>query len=141
MHVDSNGTREFHCVITHLWQIMNNKYPHKHIRLNDPYINPLKVLEDNSIAFLTKSLLWLRSWQNFKQRPRHVCLSNETMSALIQTIDTFIHLSKYLLEIRNYKYVLLGKFQTDPLEFRFSTYRTMAGTNYHISIQNIFEGD
>lgn len=40
-----------------------------------------------------------------------------------------------------FTYVLLGKFQTDPLELRFSKYRRMSGTNYHISIQQILESE
>lgn len=36
-------------------------------------------------------------------------------------------------------YLLPGKIQTDELEYRFSLYRRMAGTQYHISMRQIFE--
>lgn len=55
--------------------------------------------------------------------------------------EAYLDLCSHLLDKKNYRYVLLGKFQTDPLEFRFSTYRSMAGSNFHVSIQNILEGE
>lgn len=36
-------------------------------------------------------------------------------------------------------YLLPGKIQTDELEYRFSLYRRLAGSNYNISIRQIFE--
>ena len=59
---------------------------------------------------------------------------------LTHTVEALLCLSRYLLG-KEFKYVLLGKFQTDPLEFRFSMYRTMAGSNYHVSIRNLLEGE
>src|SRR6218665_923363 len=48
-------------------------------------------------------------------------------------------LVRYLLESLDFKYVLTGKFQTDYLEYRFSQYRRLAGTNFHISVREIME--
>lgn len=39
------------------------------------------------------------------------------------------------------EFLLLGKFQTDALEGRFSKYRRLSGTNYFISVQQIFESE
>ena len=37
------------------------------------------------------------------------------------------------------KYFMPGKVQTDELEYRFSLYRRMGGTQYHISMRQILE--
>ncbi|XP_005112107.1 craniofacial development protein 2-like [Aplysia californica] len=63
-------------------------------------------------------------------KPRQGTLSSETMTALHHTLAAFLQLCQYLLEKKNFHYVLLGKFQTDNLEFRFSQYRQMSGSNY-----------
>ena len=36
---------------------------------------------------------------------------------------------------------LTGKFQTDNLESRFGSYRSLSGTNYHISVQEVKESN
>ena len=41
--------------------------------------------------------------------------------------------------IRDRTYILPSKIQTDDLEFRFRLYRRLAGTQYHISVCQIFE--
>lgn len=38
-------------------------------------------------------------------------------------------------------YVLFGKIQTDGLEDRFGKYRQLAGSQYHVSIRQIYEGE
>lgn len=40
-----------------------------------------------------------------------------------------------------FRYVLLGKFQTDGLEARFGKYRQLCGAQYHISITQLFEAE
>ncbi|KAH7966209.1 hypothetical protein HPB49_014495 [Dermacentor silvarum] len=66
-------------------------------------------------------------------------LSTETHSALRLTCYSLVELCRYCLKEVNFDYVLLGKFQTDRLEERFGQYRRLSGTNYHISIQQVFE--
>jgi hypothetical protein len=50
-------------------------------------------------------------------------------------------LCDYLLPTVNLQYVLLDKFQTDYLEFRFSQYRQMSGANYDVSVTQIMESE
>ncbi|XP_075737454.1 uncharacterized protein LOC142777036 [Rhipicephalus microplus] len=52
-----------------------------------------------------------------------------------------IEVSRYCLEELGFEYVLLAKFQTDSLEERFGRYRRLCGSNYHISVQQIFESE
>ncbi|CAN7949421.1 unnamed protein product, partial [Ixodes hexagonus] len=66
-------------------------------------------------------------------------LTRETHAALEQTCYSLVKLSQYCLETLNFKYVLLGKFQTDCPEDRFGRYRQLAGAQYHISARQVFE--
>ncbi|KAH6944232.1 hypothetical protein HPB50_002362 [Hyalomma asiaticum] len=50
-------------------------------------------------------------------------------------------ISVYCLEELKFRYVLLGKFQTDILEDRFGKYRQLSGAQYHISIGQIYESE
>ena len=63
------------------------------------------------------------------------------MFALKQTVLAAKLLSEYLLVSIGCHYVLLGKFQTDNLEFRFGQYRQMSGANYNISVTEIIESE
>ncbi len=38
-------------------------------------------------------------------------------------------------------YVLLGNFQSDPLEKRFSWYRQLSGGNYFLSVRQVFQNE
>jgi hypothetical protein len=38
-----------------------------------------------------------------------------------------------------FNYFLPGKIQTDALEYRFGKYRTMAGSQYLVSLRQLFE--
>lgn len=66
-------------------------------------------------------------------------LTKDTLSALILTTTTIIELTEYCANELNMPYLLPGKIQTDELEYRFSLYRRLAGSNYNISIRQIFE--
>lgn len=47
----------------------------------------------------------------------------------------------YIFDKFKPQYLLLGKFQTDPLEKRFGCYRQLSGANYHISLQQLLESE
>jgi len=63
------------------------------------------------------------------------------MTALKHTVASAYDLCMYLFNKCNLHYVLLGKFQTDNLEFRFSQYRQMSGANYHVSVTQVMESE
>lgn len=44
-----------------------------------------------------------------------------------------------ILEESCVNYILLGKSQTDTLEYRFWIYRQLAGDQYNISIRQLYE--
>jgi len=50
-------------------------------------------------------------------------------------------LDEDLMSNVQFRYVLLGKLQTDYLEFRFSQYRQLSGANYNVSVCQIMESE
>lgn len=138
---DTKGTREFLSTIVRLWNILNVKHPFKNIRLRNEDCRSITSTSDQNMKFIAEVTGWLEDWQKLGLKPREGTLSNETMTALKHTLSTFTELTAYLLQEKQFHYVLLGKFQTDNLEFRFSQYRQMSGCNFHVSVQQLLEGE
>jgi hypothetical protein len=133
-------------IILKWWNIVNVKSPYKgkELRLNE--CNPIEFISDSNIAFLKNFHKWLSSWENMdgqglKTNQRLGKLSIETSFSLRHTVNAHIDLCEYLLKDLKLSYVLLGKFQTDPLERKFSQYRQMSGGNYNISVSQVLESD
>jgi len=57
-------------------------------------------------------------------------LTKQTFLALKQTCQAITGLAKYLINFCGFKYVLLGKVQSDTIEGRFGHIRQLSGTNY-----------
>ena len=125
--------------IFHSWfSVMNVKTPNKGLRLKDKLCFPLTCNEnDDNFIFLHAFLNWLEKWGSLNSDRGK--LSRETHSALCITTNCIIELVKYCTLELEMQYLLPGKIQTDELEYRFSLYRRMGGTNYHISLRQIFE--
>lgn len=120
------------------WTIMNVKTPLKGIRLNNTYAAPLTNDEhDTNFLYLNKFSDWLEMWQSIKDGGG--MLSRETYTALKHTTHAMIEMTNYCISELNMNYILPGKFQTDNLEARFGKYRLLAGSNYHISLRQVFE--
>lgn len=66
-------------------------------------------------------------------------LTPQTFTAIRQTTEAFVELSKHCFSKLNWSYILPGKFQIDALEARFGQYRQLAGGQYNISIRQVFE--
>jgi hypothetical protein len=131
-------TADFITIILTWWHICNVKFISKGSRLNNIYQKPLTFDEnDNSIIFLSKFLDWLDEWD--KMSCTTGMFSKETHAALKVTVNGIIQISKYCKEELNIEYILPGKFQTDDLEGRFGFYRQLAGCQYNISLQQLFE--
>ena len=58
------------------------------------------------------------------------CLSQQTFDALIRTLRAQASLIDDLLENDGYDFVVPRRFQSDPLERRFSRYRQMSGGDF-----------
>ena len=68
-------------------------------------------------------------------------LTKETFLAVKQTCRAITGLAKYLINFCGFKYVLLGKIQSDTIEGRFGHIRQLSGANYYISMRQLFESD
>lgn len=149
-----DGTIEFLNIVVNVWDILNVKTPEKGLHLRNEFMKPINSLSNPSIIFLKKASSWFKSWYAFHKSDfinspfyneivRVGKLSRETHTAITHTIDTLITLSEYLLTDESFnglfKYVLMGNFSTDKLEFHFSLYRKMSGHNYHVSVRQIVE--
>ena len=136
-----DGTAVFIQLINKLWKILNVKSVDKGIRKRDENSKPISSIDDKSVLFLKEFSSWLDRWDKMGLKPRQGRLSNETFFALKHTVDTFISLIDYLLNVLKFSYVITGKFQTDCLEARFGKYRQMSGANYNVSVQEIQESE
>jgi len=103
-------------------------------------------LSDHKLYWRRSFHDWLTAWDSQQINQRQGVLSRETMFSLKHTIITMCHLCEYLFTVpvcngQPMKFVLLGKFQTDNLEFRFGQYRQMSGTNYIVSVSQVMESE
>ena len=87
---------------------------------------------DNKVCFLRAVADWIEEWNlcpNFT-------LSVQTGKAIVVTLKAQASLIEDLLQ-EGYNYVLTARFQSDPLERRFSRYRQMNGGNFLVSLREI----
>ena len=130
-------TAAFIEIVTTWWNIVNVKTPHKTIRLNDDFQQPITSPETKPKLFLKEFLNWLLQWDQTKQCSGK--FTKETYTAIVHTSNALLKISEYCLHDLGAKYVLLGKFQTDCLEARFGQYRQLAGGKYDVSLRQVFE--
>lgn len=134
-----NGTLEFINIVLTWWNIVNVKTPLKGQYLRDPFQEPISALKFRQIDYLNKIVDWLHYWQSLKRDAGQ--LTRETHTALRHTSHALIEVSACCIEDPGFRYVLLGKFQTDSLEDRFDRYRQLSGAQYHVSIRQIYESE
>ena len=87
---------------------------------------------DNKVCFQRAVADWIEEWNlcpNFT-------LSVQTGKAIVVTLRAQVSLIKDLLQ-EGYNYVLTARFQSDPLERRFSRYRQMNGGNFLVSLREV----
>lgn len=140
----SLDTADFIHIITTWWKIVNVKTPLKGKHKRDIFQEPVvkqkstDVSHDAKLVFLQKMLIWLDTWksQNYSNK-----LTRQTHAALTHTIYGLLEIIEYCFEELDMNYLLLGKFQTDPLENRFGKYRQIAGGHYHVSLRQLYESE
>ena len=116
-----HDTAVFIKIVTTWWNIVNVKSPHKDLRLNNSFQQPLATAKTEPKMFLRAFVEWLSKWGLMKQASGK--LTRETYTALLHTSYALIEITEYCLNELGAKYILLGKFQTDSLETRFGQYR------------------
>ena len=123
-----------------LWTILEAKSPYLYKRERHPFMKPISDVKDSN---LSDSIQWLEleQWNSSGLKQRGV-LTNETMFAFTHTLKSMKEITQYLLtREKNIFICVFGKFTTAPLERRFGQYRTYARSNYHVTVQNLLEGE
>ncbi|KAH8025034.1 hypothetical protein HPB51_002930 [Rhipicephalus microplus] len=134
----ATATAEFIKIILRWWSIINVKTPSKGFHHRNVYEEPMSNhTDDPKASFLSAFITWLDVWEFYRHDTGVV--TQETLSALRLSAQSLLALVKYCVSELHFKYILLGKVQTDPLESRFGQYRQMAGGQYDISVRQLCE--
>ena len=86
---------------------------------------------------------WVEEWESISKMVEtldegggKLSLSDSTANALIITLRCTANQIEELLS-EGYRFVLTAKFQTDPLERRFSRYRQMNGGRFLVGLREV----
>jgi len=132
-----SSTADFISLILKLWNVMNVKSSSKGKHKRDCSMDPVRSADDWKLDFLRQFAEFLQRWESMGKES----LTKETFLALRQTCVALADCSAYLIGQLNFKYVLLGSLQSDPLESRFGWFRQLSGANYYISMRQVLESD
>ena len=113
------------------WTIANSKQ-----RFSPNPLGNAAVAGDGKTDFFRALANWVEEWQTSPA----FTLTPNTSSALILTLRAQTMLIDELLQ-DGYSYVLLGRFQSDPLERRFSQYRQMSGGRFLVSLREVLNSE
>ena len=104
----------------------NSKFQYSNIRIGDAAKNG-----DGKVNFLRSLALWIEAWQEMKiTNFQKLCLTKQTSRALTASL-----IEDLLSE--GYKFVLTSRFQSDPIERRFSRYRQMRGGRCLVGLREV----
>ena len=90
------------------------------------------VCNDSKPDFLLSFATWVEQWST--------CLNFLLAKKTSHTLTTTVKATSCLLsELPNegYKYVLIARFQSDPLERQFSKYKQMRGGRFLVSLREV----
>ena len=113
------------------WTIANSKQ-----RFTPNFLNNAVTANDGKINFYQKFSNWVESWSKHSD----FCLTAQTSKAFVTTLRAQAMLMKELLN-EGYEYILTRRFQSDPLENRFSQYRQMSGGRFLVSLREIYSSE
>ena len=122
--------------VTKMWNILNVKTTSAGHRLNDPDREPITDANDPRLSFLLEIGHCFNEMKS-KYTHRVRSLTIDTSNALFLTLTGLVHMTKMFLIKFNFEYVLLGQFQSDPIEGAYGGFRQGSGGNYHISYEQI----
>ena len=129
---DRGDVTGFLSLINHWWLVNNSK---RRFGPN-PFCNAV-IPNDCKISFLNAMASWIEDWSSSTST---LCLSKQTADALLRTLRSQSLLITALLE-EGYEFVLTARFQTDPLERRFSRYRQMNGGHFLVSLREVLSSE
>lgn len=126
-------------IINRWWTVVNVKSKGVCVRKREPDASAFTSKNDDRLEFLRQFVLWLKQWMSLSVP--YGRLTKDTMHALIQTNSALVELIEHCIDLEEVEYVLPGKFQTDKLENRFSSYRQLSGGNYNVSVLQVLEAE
>ena len=95
------------------------------------------ILGDNKPTFLRALTDWIEEWKDESiSNCEQFTLTENTSSALQRSLRCTASLIEDLLS-EGYEYVLTSRFQSDPLERRFSQYRQMSGGRFLVGLREV----
>ena len=110
------------------WTIAN---PRK--KLTPNFFNNAVILNDGKIDFYKRLSDWIESWAQVLD----FGLTKQTSKAFVITLRGQAMLMQELLD-EGYEFIFTRRFQSDPLEKRFSQYRHMSGGRFLVSLREVF---
>ena len=129
---DRKDMHGFLTLINTWWTIVNGK-----TRFAPNALANAITQNDGKTDFLLSLANWLSTWCETRSK---FCLSKQTFDALIKTLRGQACLATDLFE-EGFQYVIPVKFQSDPLENRFSQYRQMSGGNFLVSLREVMDSE
>ena len=115
---------------------MNVKSPCEDVRQRDPLRAAIVSPDDSQLNILIEFANFAASLKGSHGK-REKMLTADTATAIHHTCLGIVEMAKYLLETN--RYILLGKFTTDPLEKSFGKLRQGSGGTYFINAQQVLE--
>lgn len=133
-------TADFIEILVNWWSIVNVKNTTHGIHSRNEFNSPLTYsINDKKFIYLNNFIKWLENYG--KMHADVGCFSAETHAALISSTHCLLELVSYCTSELKLSYMLTGKFQTDDLESRFGIYRQLCGSQYNISVRQLYEGE
>lgn len=136
-HPDFIDTALFLKIVRKMWNITNVKSPNAGQKKRDDSRRPICEPADPNLVYLSDFAAWVKEWNNYSK----LSLTKQTTTAVYQTCTALGDLAKHMLHDKKFDYVLLGKFQSDPIEQRFGWYRQLSGANYFVSVRQVLEAE
>uniref|UniRef100_A0A0K2TY48 Putative LOC100205425 [Hydra vulgaris] n=1 Tax=Lepeophtheirus salmonis TaxID=72036 RepID=A0A0K2TY48_LEPSM len=130
-------TAEFSEFVRTMWNILNVKTPGFGYEKRDELRELISEKRKLGLSFLRDFVDFLVECQNSKASG----LTAETFLATKQRCLTVADLEEYLLLDEDFSYVLLGMFQSVPIERRFGWYRQLSDCIYYINVRQILEAE
>ena len=128
-----NDASNFLKLINTWWVISNSKSPFNSNNL----LGNAAILGDNKSDFLRSMAEWIYCWQREGMANcERFTLTEQTGSTLKRTLRCTASLIDDLLH-EGYSYVLTSRFQSDPLERRYSQYRQMSGGRFLVGLKEV----
>lgn len=128
------GTIEFLQIIQNWWQIVSTIKLFKGISTRNDFAKPIYTPNDKQVVYLKQFGTWLKNWKNLHFPD--MCLTNETFNAISHTNATLIDFINYSFEKYQVKYILLGKIQTNNLEFRWGKYKNHTSKKHILNLED-----